>query len=272
MMARGVHRNRYFLLVKNNHPVSRSGCHASFEKGGVFSSQFFTLEAETGDVRKRVKTVHTRVSAFKLLNKKIMQPEKSVQQADGILARLKTETRSQHQQTEGDVDLMRDDFNKENYRDLLVKFYRFYKPYEAKVSEMIGQNGIDFNHHERLNTPKLEKDLRELGMSDEEIAAIETTDDLPRLDSSERVFGSLYVIEGSTLGGQVISRHLKQSLGLDETNGVAFFSGYGRDTGPMWKGFGKAITNFADQSDNHDEIIAAAIETFEKIGNALNSK
>jgi heme oxygenase len=200
-----------------------------------------------------------------------MQPEKSAQKPDGILARLKRETRSQHESTEGDVDLMRPDFTKENYRDLLVKFYSFYKPFEDKVSQAIAENRIEFNHSERLNTPKLEKDLKSLGMSDEEISNIETTEEIPQLDSKERIFGSLYVIEGSTLGGQVISRHLKQNLGIDETNGTAFFSGYGKETGPMWKAFGEAITNFADKSDNHDEIIAGARETFEKIGLSLRN-
>jgi heme oxygenase len=200
-----------------------------------------------------------------------MQPEKSTKQADGILSRLKEETRHQHVQTEGDVDLMREDFNRDNYRDLLVKFYSFYKPFEAKMSEAIATNGIEFNHSERLNFPKLEKDLQALGMSDEEISNIRTTDELPNLDSGERIFGSLYVIEGSTLGGQVISRHLKQNLEIDETNGAAFFSGYGRNTGIMWKGFGEAITNFAETSENHDEIIAGANETFEKLGVSLRN-
>jgi heme oxygenase len=200
-----------------------------------------------------------------------MQPEKSTRRADGILARLKEETRSQHESTEGDVDLMRPDFTRENYRDLLVKFYSFYKPFEERMQAAIAENGVEFDHQERLNTPRLEKDLRSLGMSDEEISRIEPTDEIPVLDSKERIFGSLYVIEGSTLGGQVISRHLKQNLGLDETNGIAFFSGYGKETGPMWKAFGEAITNFAGDSENHDEIIAAAKETFEKIGLSLRN-
>ena len=98
---------------------------------------------------------------------------------------------------------------------------------------------------------------------------IEIFSDLPSLDSKERIFGSLYVIEGSTLGGQVISRHLKQQFDLDETNGAAFFSGYGKETGKMWNGYRDAITRFADGEANREEIIAGANETFEKIGKCL---
>ena len=106
-------------------------------------------------------------------------------------------------------------------------------------------------------------------MSEREISKIETSDDLPALDSKERIFGSLYVIEGSTLGGQVISRHLKQKFELDEANGAAFFSGYGKETGKMWNGFRESITAFAENNTNKEEIIAGANETFEKIGKYL---
>ncbi len=200
-----------------------------------------------------------------------MQPEQTSRRSDGILARLKEETAHQHKETEENVDIMREGFSLDDYRNLLVKFYSFYKPFEEKMSEAISANEIDFNHSERLNTPKLESDLNALGMSDEDISKIETTDDLPNLDSGERIFGSLYVIEGSTLGGQVISRHLKQTLDIDASNGSAFFSGYGEHTRPMWMGFMEAINKFADQTENHNEIITGANDTFEKLGISLKA-
>lgn len=198
-----------------------------------------------------------------------MQTETAIQ-TDSILARLKARTAHQHQQTEDGVDLMREDFSLEEYKNLLVTFYAFYKSYEKKMRDAQAKNPIDFNYEERLNTPRLVADLKSLGMSDREISDIETFDDLPALDSTEKIFGSLYVIEGSTLGGQYISRHLKEKFGLDETNGIAFFSGYGKDTGKMWKAFRAAITEFAETSNNHEEIIKSANATFEKIGNCLS--
>ena len=141
-----------------------------------------------------------------------MKTETAVKPADSILVQLKERTRHQHEQTEDGVDLMRDDFSLDDYRGLLKRFYAFYKPYEEKVQKVLGEDPIDFNHSERLNTPKIIKDLRALGMSESEISELEITDDLPKLDSKERIFGSLYVIEGSTLGGQVISRHLEAKV------------------------------------------------------------
>ena len=194
-----------------------------------------------------------------------MQTETAIQN-DSILAQLKARTAHQHQATEATVDLMREDFSLDDYRHLLVKFYAFYQLFEDKMREALKHNPIDFNHHERLNTPKILADLKSLGMSESEISQIEPTNDLPALDSRENIFGSLYVIEGSTLGGQVISRHLKQKFDLDETNGAAFFSGYGKDTGKMWNGYRESVTNFAESGANAEEIITGANETFEKIG------
>lgn len=186
-----------------------------------------------------------------------------------ILAELKEKTLRQHQKTEDSVDLMREDFSLDEYRDLLKRFYAFYKPFEERMQKALEKNPIDFNHEERLNTPRLLEDLQNLGLSEREISEIETTDDLPALDSRERIFGSLYVIEGSTLGGQIISRHLKKKFNLDAGSGLAFFSGYGADTGKMWKAYRAAVSEFADNSANEDEIIAGATETFEKIENCL---
>ncbi|MEO6589177.1 MAG: biliverdin-producing heme oxygenase [Pyrinomonadaceae bacterium] len=197
-----------------------------------------------------------------------MQTETAIQ-TDSILARLKARTAHQHQQTEDGVDLMDADFSSEDYRNLLVKFYVFYKSYESKMLAALHENPIKLNYEERLNAPKLFADLKNLGMTESEIANVETFNDLPTLDSAEKIFGSLYVIEGSTLGGQYISRHLKEKFGLDETNGIAFFSGYGKETGKMWNAFREAITAFAETSDDHEAIIKSANATFEKIGKAL---
>jgi heme oxygenase (biliverdin-IX-beta and delta-forming) len=190
---------------------------------------------------------------------------------DSILVQLKSRTAHQHQATESTVDLMRPDYTLEDYGKLLVRFYSFYKSYEEKMTAALAKNPIELNHAERLNTPKLITDLKSLGMNDDEIANVKPFSEVPNLDSKERIFGSLYVIEGSTLGGQVISRHLKQQFNLDETNGAMFFSGYGKETGKMWNGYREAVTNFAESGADAEEIIAGANETFEKIGKCLVS-
>lgn len=196
----------------------------------------------------------------------------NVIETDSILSQLKSETAHQHQQTENSVDLMSEDFSAEDYKKLLTRFYAFYKSFEPKMSEALRENPIDFDYENRRNAPKLLSDLENLGMSEAEISAIENSGDLPALDSREKIFGALYVVEGSTLGGQVISRHLRDKFGFDESSGAAFFSGYGKETGAMWKNFREAITDFSNGDANRAEIIGAANETFTKINDCLSSK
>jgi heme oxygenase len=86
---------------------------------------------------------------------------------------------------------------------------------------------------------------------------------VPTLDTAAKAFGSIYVMEGATLGGQIITRHVKEHLDLTPENGGAFFNSYGPMVGPMWKGFGTAITAFAEKADADDEIVDSAKETFD---------
>lgn len=59
---------------------------------------------------------------------------------------------------------------------------------------------------------------------------------LPLREVSE-VLGSLYVIEGSALGGRVIAPQLKRTLGLAQGRGASYFHGFGGETGVMWNNF-----------------------------------
>jgi heme oxygenase len=46
--------------------------------------------------------------------------------------------------------------------------------------------------------------------------------------------GYLYVKQGSTLGGQVLCRHLQTNIGLSPNNGLRFFYGFGEHTRQHW--------------------------------------
>lgn len=78
-------------------------------------------------------------------------------------------------------------------------------------------------------------------------------------------FGHMYVIEGSTLGGRVIVKHIHKHLGLDEHNGAAFFIGYGNATGPLWQSFMATFTEYIANTQSEAVVIAAAQDTFAAI-------
>jgi heme oxygenase (biliverdin-IX-beta and delta-forming) len=177
------------------------------------------------------------------------------------MGKLKEATREQHEGLENTVDVMNRMFDLDNYKMLLLKFYRFYAAIEPELAKLdLQQHGYDLSA--RLKTPKLETDLQNLGVLDE-AKQLPAWNNLPQLDSAEKAFGSLYVIEGATLGGQIINRHLKQHLDLTPENGGTFFSGYGEKTGEMWKEFIEMTTNFAFAANNDETIVESAKETFD---------
>lgn len=155
-----------------------------------------------------------------------------------LLPALKSETAAQHAALEDGLDLFKRSTTAEGYLELVKKFYTIYRPMERRLSESMdwAQAGWDFEA--RLKTGWLEQDLQALGMSPEEIQNLPLCAYVPPVENLGQAIGCLYVLEGSTLGGQFISKRLRDTLGITPETGGQFFSGYGADTGPQWKRFG----------------------------------
>lgn len=56
----------------------------------------------------------------------------------------------------------------------------------------------------------------------------------PEAEKEARFLGALYVLEGSTLGGRLLARHVEATLGLTPGQGNAYFHGHGAETGSLW--------------------------------------
>jgi heme oxygenase len=184
-----------------------------------------------------------------------------------ILAKLKEATREQHEGLENTVDVMDQMFTLENYKTLLTKFYRFYSSIEPQIDKL-DLSGTGYNFDERRKLPKLEADLKHLGVF-EKAEQMPKWDGVPPLENSAQAMGSLYVMEGATLGGQIINRHLKEHLGISPENGGAFFNGYGAETGPKWKEFMAIANTFAEDGTQDEVIIDSAKQTFDSFKNCF---
>lgn len=60
---------------------------------------------------------------------------------------------------------------------------------------------------------------------------------LPEMSNLSSLFGMMYVMEGSRLGGQFIACHVETVLHLADGAGYSYFRGNGNQTWPMWKEF-----------------------------------
>jgi len=185
-----------------------------------------------------------------------------------ILARLKSETRLQHEQLEATVDLFNRVTSLADYRDLLMRLWGFYAPLEQRIERTSASSTPALSWPMRQKAPLLQRDLLALGLNAQAMAQLPqvSSAQLPPLESAAATWGCLYVLEGATLGGAVIARHLQQTFGLHAQNGAAFYNAYGQSIGPMWKSFGEALSEFviATASDE-DEIIRTAGLTFESL-------
>jgi heme oxygenase len=84
---------------------------------------------------------------------------------------------------------------------------------------------------------------------------------LPNMAAGDAtLLGSMYVVEGATLGGQVISRSLERSSGFRDGHGYSFFQSYGKATGQQWKSFVALIERLPE--DDAATVIEAAQATF----------
>lgn len=189
-----------------------------------------------------------------------------------ILQRLKRDTRSHHEQIEDILDLPTRLRSRDSYRSVLVQFYGFYAPVEAALDMVDGLSLALDDVTARWKTALIADDLGALGVGADALNVLPRCADLPRLPDVAHAFGCLYVLEGATLGGQVIARQIFDALDITGASGGAFFAGYGSETGLMWRTFGAKLSAYATTPEREASIIAAATQTFGAFAHWLAEK
>jgi heme oxygenase len=177
-----------------------------------------------------------------------------------ILELLRHETQHSHRALETQLDVLRHTCDLTTYRRLVQRFWGVYAPLEAQLCAQEHWRAHEGELAPRLKTPLLERDMRALGgdgPAPPQCAA------LPPLDGRAGVFGCLYVLEGATLGGQLITRQLQRNLAIGPENGAAFFSSYGRLVGPMWQRFRALLSEQVAGPEDERAALASAQATFD---------
>ena len=181
-----------------------------------------------------------------------------------VLERLKRETREAHDRLEAGLDLLGEPLSRERFLRVLERFWGFHSVWEPAVGRALHD---DLFLAPRLKLSHLQADLGALGRSPDDIARLprcfEAAQLAPLPLRPGAALGSLYVLEGSTLGGKVISRALKDAPWLPE-GGLAYFDPYGSHTGRMWQDF-RDYTAARSTPATDAEMIAAAKATFERL-------
>lgn len=179
------------------------------------------------------------------------------------LAALRRATRRLHERVEEALQLLLDPgLSLRQYRGIVASFYGFYAPIEERLASVPGWPVIGIDLEVRKKTPLLRRDLQALGLAEPEIEGLPRCGSLPAAETPAEAMGCLYVIEGATLGGQVIHKHLARNLAIHAACGGAFFAGYGAETGAMWKAFLEALARVPASGACQSAIVDAACATF----------
>jgi heme oxygenase (biliverdin-IX-beta and delta-forming) len=170
--------------------------------------------------------------------------------------RLRSQTRSLHDGAERALDLESRLSSIEAYCGLLRSLWQLHAAYEAGFADQPwSDSGIDFAPRRR--STMLLTDLSVLGAS----VFPATPPSLPMHGLCDAI-GCLYVIEGSTLGGQIIFQRVRERLGAKADGAASFFRGYGPETGGMWRTLIAAINLTPAHGADADAMEAGARRTF----------
>lgn len=172
---------------------------------------------------------------------------------------LRQNTRQYHDMAEEKFSSQRifdHDFSLEDYQYLLLGNYCLIEAFEDEVFSHISQYPqLELLLCRRRKLPSIKKELEQFAPLAVKPPATVT------ITNVYEAIGILYVIEGSTLGGNVIAKNLRRSerfKGFD----FPYFGIYGQETGLMWKNFLTQIEAFIPEQ-HYPEVLKGAQLAYE---------
>lgn len=175
-----------------------------------------------------------------------------------VLEEIKHATRESHERLENsDIlsVLTSGELTSESYRKILLKFYGYFRPVEFRIQASGIEKHVE-DIRERQRAYLLMSDLRDLGYKGDPEFSMQ----LPSITSLDQAFGALYVLEGSTLGGQVITRNLRKVFGEEYSS--RYFFGYGEKTAAKWTSFKASLETWCQNGGKKEQVIDSATLTF----------
>jgi len=145
----------------------------------------------------------------------------------------------------------------DEYIKFLKLYFGFFNPLEILVKKYISVKVLN-DVSKRGNTTRIINDIEIL--AGDKIMLLAPS--LPYVTNTLQAFGVMYVMEGSTLGGLIISKMLREKGIEIINNGLTFFEGYGEDTLEMWHRFTECLDDNFKKDDQINQIVLSAKGTF----------
>ncbi len=185
----------------------------------------------------------------------------------GLRGNLRVATRGWHSRVEAAADLPASIRTHADYVDLLGRLYDLHAGFEIRLAERKFDEswrriGVDLTRHNRAYL--LAADLDALGTSATSRRALS-----PPLSTFGHALGCLYVLEGSSLGGSIVARFVRATIGEVPTT---FLTGIGRPDPAPWPMLCSALELFETLGGNDDAVISGACETFAAFADQLGKE
>ncbi|WP_333853810.1 biliverdin-producing heme oxygenase [Epilithonimonas sp.] len=170
---------------------------------------------------------------------------------------LKEQTKQQHDDTEAKLQSQKifdKSYTLDDYKMLLIHNYQLISRYEPQIQEQL-KAYPELKLDLRSKIDALKVDLNNLNIA--------TKDENPtqNLDNEAEAFGALYVMEGSTLGGNVIAKQLRKNPEFENIE-FNYFGVYGENTGPYWQEF-KSIIDEKITEEQYNDCVAGAKKAYQ---------
>lgn len=173
-----------------------------------------------------------------------------------VVERLRAETREEHDLIELALDWERRTASVGAYAEWLRRLHNFHGWWEPVVAGLV-DDPLFFEPRRKLRL--LTRDLERLG------AVVEAVDAPgPAFASRAEALGSMYVLEGSTLGGKLIVRRVRDVLGFE----AGYHDPYGDRAGAMWRAFQARLAADVEPHEE-DAAVDAARRTFRHLRERL---
>jgi heme oxygenase len=181
------------------------------------------------------------------------------------VAMLRRETRVAHRRLERELGVMSPDLSIDEYRCLLVGFAALHQTLDDEIGAQLRcvtpRDALDeLDLGDRCRMPSLMRDLDRMGIP------LPTRVAFP-LTSMAGALGALYVSEGATLGGRVISPHVRAVLGGDTP--VDFFESSGVDVPARWASCRGVIDRLLVARSDRTEAARVAVALFDRFSEVL---
>lgn len=145
-------------------------------------------------------------------------------------------------------EIMNKTLTLEQYKTLLATNYIVHAAIESKLHDALDteiKDSLDIENRDKLSA--LEQDLEEMNIPKEDLDAI-SFDFLLRDESNASSLGAMYVLEGATLGGNVIQKKLRANPAFERLS-LNYYNVYAQNLMPNWLTFVKVLNSSVPETD-----------------------